>query len=50
LLAARLGATITYLTSFPIWTLQWLRRAISGAEFRFEARKFGGALLEAWRV
>ncbi len=50
LFAARMGATASYLTNFPVWTLQWLRRAITGAEFRTEAKKWGGALVEAWRV
>jgi GT2 family glycosyltransferase len=50
LFAARLGATAAYLTSFPVWTLQWLRRGITAAEFRAEAKKWGEALLGAWRV
>ena len=50
LFVARSGATAAYLTSYPVWLLQWLRRGITGAEFRREARRWGEALLEAWRV
>lgn len=50
LFAARLGATLAYLTSYPVWILQWLRRAITTAEFRAEAKKYAAALVEAWRV
>ncbi len=50
LFVARLGATAAYLTSYPVWILQWLRRGITASEFRAEAKKYWGALLEAWRV
>ena len=50
LFAARLAATAAYLSSYPVWVLQWARRALTTREFGAEARKYGGALLEAWRV
>jgi GT2 family glycosyltransferase len=50
LLVARLGATVAYLSSYPLWVLSWLRRGITSREFGVEARRYGRALLEAWRV
>lgn len=50
LFVARLGATAAYLTSFPRWTVSWLRHGLTSREYRVEARRWGRALLAAWRT
>jgi GT2 family glycosyltransferase len=50
LFVARLGATLAYLSCYPVWTLSWLRRGLTSREFRVEIKRWTGTLVEAWRV
>jgi GT2 family glycosyltransferase len=50
LLAARLGAVAAYLSSLLIWIKRWLLHRITWHDVRVEARRYGRALLEAWRT
>jgi GT2 family glycosyltransferase len=50
LLAARLGAAVAYLSSFPVWIASWMLRRISWRWVRVWAKQYGLALVEAWRT
>jgi GT2 family glycosyltransferase len=50
LFVARLGATLAYLSCYPVWTVSWLRRGLTSREFRTEIKRWTGTLVEAWRV
>ncbi len=50
LLLARLGATLAYLSNYPMWAWGRLRRTMSADKVRSEVKVWGAALLEAWRT
>ncbi len=50
LFAARLGATLAYLSCYPVWLLSWARRGLTARELRTEIKRWTGTLAEAWRV
>jgi GT2 family glycosyltransferase len=50
LFVARLGATLAYLSCYPVWTSSWLRRGLTSREVRVEIKRWTGTLAEAWRV
>jgi GT2 family glycosyltransferase len=50
LLLARLGAATAYLASFPLWLVRRLRHHMTWAEMGTQARRYGSALVAAWRT
>jgi GT2 family glycosyltransferase len=50
LLGARLGALAAFFTSFSVWFARWVSRKTTFEETVDEARRYGSALLEAWRA
>jgi GT2 family glycosyltransferase len=50
LFVARLGATLAYLSSYPVWLSSWIRHGLTSSEVRVEIRRWTGTLAEAWRA
>jgi GT2 family glycosyltransferase len=50
LFLARLGATLAYLSCYPLWLSSWLRRGLTSSEVRAEIKRWTVTLLEAWRT
>jgi hypothetical protein len=50
LFVARLGAGAAYLASFPLWLARRLRHHMTWQDIGVQARRYGRALAEAWRV
>jgi GT2 family glycosyltransferase len=50
LFVARLGATLAYLSCYPVWLVSWMRRGLTAKEVRVEIKRWTGTLAEAWRT
>ena len=50
LFGARLGALAAYFSSFSVWFVRWVLQKTTFEETLDEARRYGSALLEAWRA
>jgi GT2 family glycosyltransferase len=50
LFVARLGATLAYLSCYPVWFSSWVRRGLTSKEVRAEIKRWSGTLVEAWRT